>query len=445
MYWQIRSKDTVRYSTGRGYPFRFTLGGEPMPGKNTGLEPGFYGYLDSRGISRRSFVKFCGGIAAALGWSYTMTPKIAKAIEDAAEESQGSLAPVIWLEAGSCSGCTESAAQAANPDIATIVLDLISLNYAETLSAGAGYSLEEAKSETIEAGGYILVYEGAVMTGWDGNALRIADHKGTDILLEAAENADAIIACGSCAVDGGWAAAYPNPGDATGVQNFLEENGVSKPIINIPCCPVNPEALVAVLVDYLLIGQLPELNSKNMPESMFGQAIHDNCPRRGHFENGEFVYKFGSEEEKKGYCLYPVGCRGPQTSSNCPRIKWNRNLSWCVQSGAPCCGCAQADPSSNSGNWVEVNAPFISSRHRDIRIGDFAVQPQTIALTVAGVVAAAVVVHGFGMKASKRTGGGAPIETVTDYERKQRLKREATMSAYGITDTEENDGKGGGL
>ncbi len=404
-------------------------------------EPGFYEYLGSRGVTRRSFLKFCGGIAAAMGMSYAMGPKIAKAIEEASTETaQGNLAPVIWLEAGSCSGCTESMAQADSPDIATIVLDMISLNYAETLSAGAGYSLEEAKEETIEAGGYVLVYEGAVMTGWDGNALIIAEEKGTDSLLHAASNAAAVIACGSCAVDGGWVAADPNPAGAMGVQKFLADNGVDVPVINIPCCPVNPEAVVSVLVSYLLMdGSIPTLNSKNMPDAMFSQPVHDNCPRRGHFENGEFVYRFGTVEEEKGYCLYAVGCRGPQADANCPKIRWNRRVSWCVEAGAPCCGCAVSDPLvAGTGNWVDSNAPFMSSRHRDLRIGDLAFQPQTAALIVTGVVAAAVIVHGFGMKAARRIGGGAPLEKETDYERKQRVKLGRT--AAGSTGTG-SDGK----
>ncbi|MGI6221143.1 MAG: twin-arginine translocation signal domain-containing protein [Coriobacteriales bacterium] len=165
-------------------------------------ESGMYAYLASRGVSRRSFLKFCGGLAAALGLSKAMAPQVALAIEEKVEG--GKLAPVIWLEAGSCTGCTESFAQAEVPNIATVVLDMISLDYCESLSAGAGISLEQAKADAIEAGGYLLVYEGAVMTGWDGNALRIGGEKGTDILIEAARNAVAVICAGSCAVDGGW-------------------------------------------------------------------------------------------------------------------------------------------------------------------------------------------------------------------------------------------------
>ena len=75
----------------------------------------------------------------------------------------GRLLPVIWMEGGGpCSGCTEALAQAGSPDIGELVLESISLNYSETLSAAAGRSLEQVRRETIEAGGYLLIDEGAV-------------------------------------------------------------------------------------------------------------------------------------------------------------------------------------------------------------------------------------------------------------------------------------------
>ena len=116
-------------------------------------EGGFYDYLCSRGVSRRSFLKFCGGVAAAMGLSRAMAPQIAEALEIGAET--GKLLPVVWIEAASCSGCTESFAQIGEPDVGSIVLDLVSLNYSETLSAGAGHSLERAKDETIEAADHL--------------------------------------------------------------------------------------------------------------------------------------------------------------------------------------------------------------------------------------------------------------------------------------------------
>ena len=403
-----------------------------------------YDLLAARGVSRRSFLKLCGGLAAALGLSSAMAPRIASAIEATIQNK--TLLPVVWIEAGSCTGCTESFAQAGNPDVATVVLDVISLNYSETLSAGAGHSLEAAKDETIEQGGYILVYEGAVMTGWDGNALRVAGEKGTDILLEAASNAIAVIACGSCAVDGGWGAGDPNPAGAMGVQKFLADNGVATPVVNIPACPANPENVLAVIVNYLLMGHtLPELTQYGMPKGQYGQVIHDNCPRRGHFENGEFVYKFGSIEEKQGFCLYAMGCRGPQTYSNCPVVRWNRKSGWCVEAGAPCCGCAEANPFTNVENWVNRNAPFTSSRLRDVKIGGLSIQPTVIGGGLAAAVAAVLVVHGFGMKKAGRTGDGAPIETMKDYDRKKLFykKKMEQLEAKAAREQDADDAEGG--
>lgn len=378
--------------------------------------------LAGRGISRRSFLEFCAAVAVALGLSEAMAPTIQQAIaEGVIGKAEGKLVPVIWLELASCTGCTESFAQVDTPDIATVVLELISLNYSETLSAGAGRSLEQAKDETIEAGGYIVIIEGALMEGWDGNALRIANEKGVDIVKHAVSNALAVVCAGSCSVDGGWQAAVPNPGGAIGIQNFLNKafkaGEIDKvpPIINVPGCPANPEHLVAVLVDVLLLNTLPDLDRNNKPELIFGQFIHENCPRRGHFENGEFVYQFGSVEEKLGYCLYPMGCKGPQTKNNCPVVRWNRRVSWCVESGAPCAGCSVTDPKTTRNNWVDLNTPFLK-RFRSFNIMKWRLQPATLAVAAGGLVLGALVVHGIGWKISGRFDGGAPYEAERSWD-----------------------------
>ena len=378
----------------------------------------FDSILSSRGVSRRSFMKLCGAVAAAAGLSQLATPRVAQAMESVIGATKGNLYPVIWIEGASCTGCTESFAQVETPDVASVVLDMISLNYSETLSAAAGHSMEEAKHQTIEAGNYILVYEGAVQKGWDGNALRVAGEVGTVALEDAARNANAVVAIGSCAVNGGWLAAHPNPSNAMGVEQYLREVGIDTAVVNVPGCPVNPEWVMAVLVDVVLLKDpgLLKLNGFNMPAGIFDQTIHDNCERRGHFENGEFVYQFGSEEEAKGYCLYPLGCRGPQTKSNCGVTMWNNRRSWCVQAGSPCIGCCEANPNNPGQNWVEVNTPFYT-RHRDLRAGGLVFQPGTVALAVTGLVAAALVVHGFGMKVTGRMDGGADFEKIRKWDK----------------------------
>jgi len=379
--------------------------------------------LVARGASRRDFLKFCGSVAAMLGLSEAMVPQIAAAVESAAASK---LYPAVWLDGGLCTGCTESTAQSTNPDVAGIVLDILSMNYMETIMYATGESAEAALKETVEKnkGKFIMIYEGAVMTGFEGNALRIAGKPSLEQIKEVAPNAAAILAVGSCAVDGGWVKANPNPAGAMGIGEYLKQENIATPVINLPTCPVNPEWIVAMVIDVLLLGKLEsgqilkELDEFGRPKLIFGQTIHDNCPRRGHFENGEFVYKFGSTEEAKGYCLYPVGCKGPQTYTNCPIVRWNNQASWCVESGSPCIGCGDF-------NWVDENAPFLG-RMRRIGVGMGAngagFNPGTVAAAAGGVVAGALVVHGLGMKAAGRIGEGPATEEMKDYDRKRTKK-----------------------
>jgi hydrogenase small subunit len=380
--------------------------------------------LAARGVSRRDFLKYCGSVAALLGMSEMYAPQIASAIEAGSK-----LQPALWLAHGLCTGCTESMAQVNTPDVPTIVLDLLSMNYWETVMAAAGTQAEENIKATVEAGGYVTIVEGSVMTGFDGNVFRVGGRTGLEELKEVCAKSAAVIAVGSCAVDGGWVAAKPNPAGATGVSKFLADNNISVPVINLPTCPVNPEWVVAILVDVLLAGALADgsilktLDSQGRPKLMFGQTIHDNCPRRGHFENGEFV-KLGAadqaEKEAMGGCLYEIGCKGPTTYTNCPLVRWNRSVNWCVESGSPCISCGTADAATGGpGNWVDAATPFLE-RTADVRLpGVGGVQPSTIGAVLGGAAAAGLVVHGVA-SATKGRIKGVPTETEKAYDAKKK-------------------------
>ncbi|MDR2956906.1 MAG: hydrogenase small subunit [Coriobacteriales bacterium] len=380
--------------------------------------------LAAHDITRRGFLKLCASLAATAGVVSITTQQVAEALEQSViGVSRGKLYPVIWMEGASCTGCTESLNQASQPDVSTVVLEILSTNYFDALAAGAGQSAMAAMYQTIDAGRYILIYEGAVLEGWDGHALRVADQPGTVHLEEAARHADLVIAVGSCAVNGGWMAARPNPSQAIGVQQYLEKVGIDTPVINIPGCPANPEWMIPVLLSIVLMGQPPMLDSKNKPSMIFQQTVHDNCKRRNHYENGRFVYEFGSTEEVLGYCLYPMGCRGLQTNANCAKTRWNNGRSWCVDSGSPCIGCCTADPNDTATNWVDVNTPFYR------RPGDVffktTLRPETLAIAAAGLAAASLIIGGFGMK-------------ISAFKTKLKRRREAEADTT-PTDTTPND------
>jgi len=247
--------------------------------------------------------------------------------------------PLIWLEFQDCAGCTEALLRSSRPTVAELVLNILSVDYHETIMAASGFLAEEAKKQTIDAGGYVLVVEGSIPKGEDGIYCCIGGRTAEDILAEAAANALAVIAVGNCATFGGIPKANPNPTGAVSVMDLVTD----KPVVNLSGCPYNPVNLTATVVHFLTFGELPAMDDKNRPLFAYGARIHDNCERRGHFDAGEFVKAWGDEGHKKGWCLYEMGCKGPVTYHNCPAVRYNDGTSWPVKAGHGCIGCSEPD------------------------------------------------------------------------------------------------------
>ncbi len=287
--------------------------------------------MEKRGVSRRDFMKFCATVAAAMGMGPAFAPKIAEALTAKRRPS------VVWLHNAECTGCSEALLRAVSPYVGEIILDTISLDYHETLMAGAGEAVEEALHAAVNSPeGYICVIEGGIPTAENGIYGKIAGKTMLEMNREVAGKASAVICMGTCSSYGGVQAASPNPTGAKGVNDALGVNA-----INIPGCPPNPINFVGAVVHFLTKG-LPELDEYNRPVLFYGQTVHDNCSRLKHFDAGEFAPSFGSEEAKKGWCLYELGCKGPNTYNNCPVVKFNQT-NWPVQAGHPCIGCSEPD------------------------------------------------------------------------------------------------------
>lgn len=287
------------------------------------------------GLSRRDFLKFCSGVAATLGLPASAAWNIAHAVANPKRP------PVIWLSAQECTGCTESLLRSQHPTLETLILDLISLDYHEALSAPAGHLAEQAKHHSMEEnqGKYLLVVDGSIPTKDGGIYCKVADKTILEHLEEGAKGAAAIIAIGSCAAWGGIPASGPNPTGAKPVTEIIAD----KPIINIPGCPPNPYNFLSTVIHFVTFGTLPALDDKNRPTFAYGRLIHENCERRPHFDAGRFATEFGDEGHRKGWCLYKLGCKGPETYANCPAILFGDvgSASWPVGTGHPCFGCTE--------------------------------------------------------------------------------------------------------
>jgi [NiFe] hydrogenase small subunit len=298
-------------------------------------ERAFYERLEGKGVTRRDFMKFCTFLTATMGLSSSFVPKVAEVFAAPAQRP-----PVIWLHFGECTGCTEAVLRSMYPWIDELVLEVLSIEYHETIMAAAGHQAEEQLRAAVAKykGKFLCVVEGAVATKFNGAYGKVAGHSFLQIAKEVCPQAAGVICIGGCSAYGNIPAAKPNPGGYKGVGEVL---GIKT--VNIAGCPPNPINFVGTVVNYLLLGKLPALDSLGRPLFAYGQTIHDNCARRGHFENEEFVTEFGSEEAALGYCLYKVGCRGPETYNNCGIVKFNDGASWPVQAGHPCIGCSQPD------------------------------------------------------------------------------------------------------
>lgn len=290
------------------------------------------------GLTRREFLAYCTGIAATLGLSPGFGVTIANAATNAASAARPT---VIWLSGSACTGCTESLLRTNHPTLETLILDTISLDYNETLSAGAGHQAESFKQASMKAnwGKYIMVADGAVPVGNNGVYCKVAGKPYMEAVRECAAGAAAVISIGSCSSWGGWPSTGPNPSGAVGLKDVITD----KPVISVPGCPPNPYNFLSLVLHYVTFGTLPELDHKNRPKFAFGRLIHENCERRPHFDAGRFAKEFGDDGHRQGWCLYKLGCKGPETYANCPAIGFNDvgPGTWPVGTGHPCFGCSE--------------------------------------------------------------------------------------------------------
>jgi hydrogenase small subunit len=336
--------------------------------------------LETRGLSRREFVGFCGVMASVLALPRTVGARIAAEVQKAEK-------PVlVWLEFQDCAGNSESFLRASRPSAAEIVLDVLSVDYHETIMAAAGHQAEELLANTVKSrpGKYLVVVEGSIPTGANGAYCTIGGRSALQIVREVCGGAAATIAIGTCATFGGLPAAAPNPTGALGVADAVP--GI-KNLINLPACPANVENLTALVVYFLTFKRWPPLDAYRRPLFAYGKSIHDNCERRAHFDAGQYVELWGDEAHRTGYCLYKMGCKGPVTFQNCPNVRWNGGTNWPIGCGHPCIGCAEPD------FWDKMT-PFYKHLSGVPGFG-VASDVDTVGLWAAVGVGAAFAAHGF--------------------------------------------------
>jgi hydrogenase small subunit len=341
----------------------------------------------SGGMSRRDFIRICTLAAAAVGLPASSVLRMAEAA------AKGRKPSVIWLSFQECTGCTESLLRASHPALDEVILDLVSLDYHETLLAPSGHLAEKAREAAMREndGKYILVVEGAIPTKDGGIYCKIGGRTALDLVKEAADHAGAIISIGSCASFGGIPAADPNPTGAKGAPQVLE----GKTVVTLPGCPANPYIFLGTALQYATYGTLPELDELGRPKFAYGRTIHEHCPRRAHFDAGRFAVRFGDSGHRQGWCLYKLGCKGPQTHASCSVLHFGDVVNaWPIGIGHPCVGCTEQKLAFRVPihTTVEIDRPVPPDTYPGIVAEHDKVTP--VATGVAGLVGGALLSAG---------------------------------------------------
>ncbi|WP_287962776.1 NADH:ubiquinone oxidoreductase, partial [Alcanivorax sp.] len=195
----------------------------------------------------------------------------------------------------------------------------------------------------------IFCLEGNVVLGPDNTGLfdTFRREPKKNLIFKLAQQADYVIAVGTCAAHGGFGGRPEDEMQGVGLQyhrgqagGFLGPQFKSKkglPVINLPGCPIHPKALELTL--NLIARDLPlELDEHGKPKVYYGLTVHQGCTRNEYHEYKVEETRFGEE----GCMFFHLGCKGPTTHASCNKYLWNEQSSK-TRAGVPCFGCTRAD------------------------------------------------------------------------------------------------------
>ena len=269
---------------------------------------------------------------------------------------------VYWMQIGGCGGDSMSFLNADTPNVAELFSSLdINLLWHPSLSNKSAMEHEDIIAD-IYAGHLkldVLIFEGSVIQGPAGSGLYdTRDDKPTkDLVYKMAQQANVVIAAGTCASFGGFG--VDDMIESTGLQfrkkekggllgaDFLAKSGL--PVINLAGCPCHPE-IIAGALSAVAKGVPLKLDRYNRPLEWFSTLIHQGCTRNEYHEYRVEEESFG----EKGCLFFHVGCKGPLVPGVCNTLLWNQHSSK-TRIGIPCVGCTSPD--------FPMNTPFFETNN----------------------------------------------------------------------------------
>ena len=387
-------------------------------------------------VTRRQFLKWLSTSAAAFGLSQTDLLKVKEALAAGPEPDPtnplGTLLRVIWIAGAACSGCPTSLLnyiadkndpdlvlnQIANNfpaipelkdslvdvealypvsspyadgdhniDIAEVVLEIVTIDYAQVIMAASGdlpnNHMKSMRNSESATDNYVLLVEGTIQTAdngkfcrifdlpdngdvgdsgslwgpyanfysYDGNARAEFTMAGATLWLASSPRCQAVVALGTCAAYGGIPAAK---GHVTGGKSAWEwlnggedfgGHSVGATILNVPGCPPHPDWFIhtAGAAILYLTGLMPaalnldtSLDHKGRPKLTQIPIFHDGggyafcpeCPRRDQGYAAKLSEARRTAAQPTGKCMVDVGCMGSVTGAanvraDCVTRRWN--------------------------------------------------------------------------------------------------------------------------
>lgn len=256
---------------------------------------------------------------------------------------------VIWLQAGSCGGCTMAALGADDIGIeAALGYFGIRFLYHPALSLESGPEtldlLDACSAGEIPVD--VLCVEGSVLA--DPFHIRAGrDEPFSKLIRDLAAQARHVVAVGSCSAFGGVPAAGTNPAGAEGLQyaehapggllgtKFRSKSGL--PVVNVSGCAPHPGWIVETLVA-LKLGELTEddLDLFARPRFFADKLAHHGCSRNEFYE-----FKASAESLGEAGCMMEhLGCKATQAAGDCNQRVWSGGKG-CTDAGYSCIACTQ--------------------------------------------------------------------------------------------------------
>lgn len=268
---------------------------------------------------------------------------------------------VVWLHGQSCTGDTVSFTTAKHPSVTDLLLGFLPeasgavLAFHPTLMPTWGHEAVNILRDAAEGkfDPFVMVLEGSIpdeekaaRTG--GYYCLFGEDQGQPVTLNhwldrLSKRAAAAVAVGTCATYGGVVSAKPNPTGAKGLLDYLGREWKSTlglPVVCVSGCPAQGEWIAETLAYIVLAarGALPPppLDDAHRPLFIYGERVHEVCPRAGQLVSGGMSEKFGEP-----YCMGLLGCKGPISYCDVPQRGFVDGAGGCTTVGSPCIGCTE--------------------------------------------------------------------------------------------------------